>query len=218
MITLNNLEIGYYGVPILPPINYTFQDDAIYGILAASGKGKSTLLKTISGLLRPIDGSVEIDGTVYRGTDKNPVLMMNQRYVNFDWLSCTKNILIVQRNKKLRKVEDAERVLDQVGLLDYKDKWPTQLSGGMQQRLALARVLYARPKYLLMDEPLSALDDKTRAVMQSLVMDLHKELHNTIILVTHSEAEADLMCDYKFRLGGTEDGQKTQSTGKDGPG
>ncbi|MCM1214156.1 MAG: ABC transporter ATP-binding protein [Lachnospiraceae bacterium] len=202
MITLNNLEIGYDGVPILPPINSSFEDNKIYGILAKSGKGKSTLLKTISGLLRPVSGTVEINGTVYKGTDNNPVLMMHQKYTNLNWLTCTKNILIAQRNRKLRRDEDAEKVLDQVGLLKYKDKWPTQLSGGMQQRLALARVLYARPKYLLMDEPLSALDDKTRAVMQNLVLDLHKELHNTIILVTHSEAEADLMCDYKLHLGG----------------
>ena len=208
MITLNNLEVGYNGVAILPPMNYTFEDDKIYGILAKSGYGKSTLLKTISGLLRPISGYVEIDGVVHRGTNTNPVLMMHQRYTNFNWLSCTKNILIAQRNRRLRNPEDAWKVLDQVGLLEYKDKWPTQLSGGMQQRLALARVLYARPKYLLMDEPLSALDDKTRAVMQNLVLELHKELHNTIILVTHSEAEADLMCDFKIQLGGIEDGKR----------
>ena len=208
MITLNNLEIGYNGIAILPPLNYTFEDDKIYGILAKSGYGKSTLLKTISGLLRPVDGCVEIDGVIHRGTNTNPVLMMHQKYTNFNWLSCTKNILIAQRNRRLRNPEDAWKVLDQVGLLEYKDKWPTQLSGGMQQRLALARVLYARPKYLLMDEPLSALDDKTRAVMQNLVLDLHKELHNTIILVTHSEAEADLMCDFKIQLGGIEDGKR----------
>lgn len=208
MIKLADLEVGYNGLPILPPMNFTFEDDKIYGILAKSGKGKSTLLKTISGLLRPVAGTVSIDGTVYKGTDHNPVLMMHQKYTNFNWLSCTKNILIAQRDRRLRNPEDAWKVLDQVGLLEYKDKWPTQLSGGMQQRLALARVLYARPKYLLMDEPLSALDDKTRAVMQNLVLDLHKELHNTIILVTHSEAEADLMCDFKIHLGGNEDGSK----------
>jgi len=209
MIKLTELEIGYQGSPILPPITFDFEDNRIYGILAKSGKGKSTLLKTISGLLRPVAGTVEIDGIAYKGTDNNPVLMMHQKYTNFNWLSCTKNILIAQRDRSLRKEEDAWKVLDQVGLFEYKDKWPTQLSGGMQQRLALARVLYARPKYLLMDEPLSALDDKTRAVMQNLVLELHKELHNTIILVTHSEAEADLMCDYKLHLGGNENGTKT---------
>ena len=75
------------------------------------------------------------------------------------------------------------------------DKWPSQLSGGMQQRLALARTLYVKPKYLLMDEPLSALDDKTRSKMQRLILDVHAETGNTIIMVTHSQDEAFKMCD-----------------------
>lgn len=212
MIELRGLSVGYNGVAILPPIDYIFRDDSIIGILGRSGKGKSTLLKTIAKLIPPVDGFVNIQLPDVTGK-KIPVYMMHQKYTNFDWLSCTKNILIVQRNRKLRKSkEEQERALDvlnKVGLYEWRDSYPTQLSGGMQQRLALARVLYARPKILLMDEPLSALDDATRSKMQELVMELHKELHNTIILVTHSEAEADLMCDDKYYIGGKDDGKET---------
>ena len=175
MIKLNDLAIGYNGEAILEHIDQEFDDGLIYGILAKSGAGKTTLLKTISGLLHPVHGEVVIDGTTYRNADKNPVYMMHQRYSNFGWLSCTENVLIAQRDKKLRSRDDAIKVLAAVGLEQYADKWPSQLSGGMQQRLALARTLYVKPKYLLMDEPLSALDDKTRSEMQRLILDVHAE-------------------------------------------
>lgn len=195
MIKLNDLSIGYNGEAILEHINQTFDDGLIYGILAKSGYGKTTLLKTIAGLLRPVAGSVVIDGVTYRNADRNPVYMMHQRYSNFGWLSCVDNVLIAQRDKKLRSSEDAIKVLSSVGLEQYADKWPSQLSGGMQQRLALARTLYVQPKYLLMDEPLSALDDKTRGIMQRLILGVHTTTGNTIIMVTHSQDEAVKMCD-----------------------
>ena len=121
--------------------------------------------------------------------------MMHQRYSNFNWLTCLDNVLIAQRDKKLRDSDEAMKVLAAVGLDQYTDKWPSQLSGGMQQRLALARTLYVQPKYLLMDEPLSALDDKTRSSMQRLILDVHAVTQNTIIMVTHSQDEAFKMCD-----------------------
>lgn len=151
MIKLNDLAIGYNGEAILEHIDQEFDDGLIYGILAKSGAGKTTLLKTISGLLHPVHGEVVIDGTTYRNADKNPVYMMHQRYSNFGWLSCTENVLIAQRDKKLRSRDDAIKVLAAVGLEQYADKWPSQLSGGMQQRLALARTLYVKPKYIGID-------------------------------------------------------------------
>lgn len=205
MIRLYSLSIGYNGTAILNNLDETFEDGKIYGILAQSGTGKTTLPKTIAGLLKPIAGTVRIDGVAYKNADLNPVYMMHQRYSNFGWLTCVDNILIAERDKKLRKsqfqYENALQALNQVGLLEYADKWPSQLSGGMQQRLALARTLYVKPKYLLMDEPLSALDDKTRAKMQALILDVHMETGNTILMVTHSQAEADKMCDYIINLG-----------------
>jgi ABC-type nitrate/sulfonate/bicarbonate transport system ATPase subunit len=128
--------------------------------------------------------------------------MMHQRYTNFNWLTCLDNVLIAERNKRKRKELEpiAKQVLEQVGLIDYLDRYPTELSGGMQQRLALARVLFVKPKYLLMDEPLSALDDSTRAIMQQFIIDVHKQTNNTIIMVTHSVEEAHKMCDEIVQL------------------
>ncbi|MCM1221041.1 MAG: ABC transporter ATP-binding protein [Lachnospiraceae bacterium] len=206
MIQLNDLSIGYGGEAILEHMDMDFNDGLIYGILAKSGVGKTTLLKTIAGLIPPVKGHVSIDGVCYRTAKRNPVYMMHQRYCNFNWLSCLENVLIAQRNKRERYTDESRNnaytALCQVGLEDCKDKWPSQLSGGMQQRLALARTLYVKPKYLLMDEPLSALDDKTRSEMQSLILDIHLKTQNTILMVTHSQDEAAKMCDQIISIGG----------------
>lgn len=206
MIQLNNLSIGYSGVAIIDGLNLSFEDGKVYGILAKSGIGKTTLLKTIAGLLPPVKGHVSIDGVYYRTSRRNPVYMMHQRYCNFNWLTCLENVLIAQRDKRKRYTEesraDAHLALCQVGLDSCEDKWPSQLSGGMQQRLALARTLYVKPKYLLMDEPLSALDDNTRSEMQSLILNIHRKTQSTILMVTHSQDEASKMCDQIIRIGG----------------
>lgn len=194
MITLNKLVVGY-DKPLTKPMDLKFDDGKIYGILGKSGCGKSTLLKTIASMIKPISGEV-----VNQNTDQ--VYMMHQRYTNFNWLSCLDNVLIAERKKRKRKElrPQAVDVLNKVGLGEYLDRYPTELSGGMQQRLALARVLFVKPSILLMDEPLSALDDSTRAKMQQLIMDIHKETGNTIIMVTHSIAEAEKMCDQIIKL------------------
>lgn len=194
MISLNELVIGY-DRPLMEPLNHTFEDGKIYGVLGKSGCGKSTLLKTIAKMHKPLSGQV------LRADDKQ-IYMMHQRYTNFNWLSCLDNVLIAERNKRKRKERKPEAiaVLEQVGLGEYLDRYPTELSGGMQQRLALARVLFIKPSYLLMDEPLSALDDTTRAVMQKLIMDTHNETSNTIIMITHSIEEAHKMCDKIIQL------------------
>jgi ABC-type nitrate/sulfonate/bicarbonate transport system ATPase subunit len=194
MITLTDLVVGY-NKPLMKPLNLTFESGKIYGILGKSGCGKSTLLKTIAKMQKQISGTVTRD-------DKSQVYMMHQKYTNFNWLDCLDNVLIAERSKKKRKESEAhaKKVLKQVGLEEYLDRYPTELSGGMQQRLALARVLFVKPKILLMDEPLSALDDNTRAKIQKLIMDIHKETSNTIIMVTHSVEEAHKMCDEIIQL------------------
>lgn len=194
MITLNNLSIGYKK-PLMKPLSYQFEDGKIYGIIGPSGCGKSTLLKTISKMHKPITGNV-------KQTDDKQIYMMHQRYTNFNWLTALNNVLIAERNKQKREelMPKAIEVLQQVGLGEYIDRYPTELSGGMQQRLALARVLFVKPHYLLMDEPLSALDDSTRSKMQRLILDIHRSTNNTIIMVTHSIEEAEKMCDQIINL------------------
>lgn len=194
MITLNKLVVGY-DKPLTKPMDLKFDDGMIYGILGKSGCGKSTLLKTIASMIKPISGKVINQNT-------KQIYMMHQRYTNFNWLSCLDNVLIAERKGCKRKElrPQAVDVLNKVGLGEYLDRYPTELSGGMQQRLALARVLFVKPSILLMDEPLSALDDSTRAKMQQFIMDIHKETGNTIIMVTHSIAEAEKMCDQIIKL------------------
>jgi ABC-type nitrate/sulfonate/bicarbonate transport system ATPase subunit len=194
VIQLNNLVVGY-DKPLMKPLNYKFEDGKIYGILGKSGCGKSSLLRTIARMNKEISGQVTNE-------NKDHIYMMHQRYTNFDWLTCLDNVLIAERNRRKRKElrPKAVEVLRRVGLEEYLDRYPTELSGGMQQRLALARVMFVKPAILLMDEPLSALDDSTRVKMQQLIMDTHKETGNTIIMVTHSVDEAEKMCDQIIKL------------------
>lgn len=193
MIKMNNVSIGYAPIAIKENINYTFEDGKIYGILGESGIGKTTFLKTIAGLLKPINGNIE------NSHSNKEIFMMHQSYTCFDWLNCLDNILITERIKYHRITKElkdkAMEALKSVGLEEHAKKYPTQLSGGQRQRLALARTLFTLPKVILMDEPLSALDEETRIGMQDLILDIHKQTHNTIIMVTHSKEEANKMCD-----------------------
>ena len=193
MITTKNLSIGYHRKSVaLAPDNKN-KKDKIYGIIGTSGIGKTTFLKTLSGLIKPISGEL------YCNCRQNDIFMMHQQYTSFDWLRCLDNILIIDDVRKHKLTDEiitnARSYLSAVGLGEYENRFPKQLSGGQRQRLALARALYAHPKVLLMDEPLSALDEETRASMQKLILDNQKKDHNTIIMVTHSTKEAEIMCD-----------------------
>lgn len=195
MIQLNDLSIGYSKEkPILSHINYQFEN-TIYGVLGASGCGKTTLLRTISGLTKPLHGQVTI-------SDNIRPYMMHQKYTCFDWLNCLNNIMITEKVLKTKTLtaEDATNILAYVGLKGYEKKYPHQLSGGQKQRLALARTLFVKPSIILMDEPLSALDEATREQMQDLILNVHHETKNTIIMVTHSKEEAKKMCDVVIEL------------------
>lgn len=203
MIEVKNLYTGYCrDKPLLKDFNYDF-DTKVYGILGQSGCGKTTLLRTIAGLMKPLSGEVAINGEVVIKASKNNVYMMHQNYTSFDWLRCLDNVLIAKKVKGRVNGEDinrAKQILSLVGLEGNEDKFPKQLSGGMRQRLALARTLFMSPEIILMDEPLSALDVNTREIMQDLIIKKHKETNNTIIMVTHSREEAKKMCDVIIEL------------------
>ena len=203
MISMNKLTTGYSRAqPLLNEFNAKF-DNKIYGILGESGCGKTTLLRTIAGLTNPLSGEVLIDDKKVDKSYKNDVFMMHQNYTSFDWKTCLGNVLIAKDIKgdiTEQDIKMAKEMLEKVHLLEHMDKYPKQLSGGMRQRLALARTLFMKPKILLMDEPLSALDNATRIDMQNLIMHMHKETNNTIIMVTHSKEEANRMCDEIINL------------------
>ena len=212
MIELKKLTIGYTkDTPLMSNIDYVFEDDKVYGILGKSGYGKSTLLRTIAGLQKPLSGEVFIDNKQVKNARTSEAYMMFQNYTCFDWLKCLDNVLIAQKVRgkiSNQDVENAKRWLSAVGLENDLDKYPTQLSGGMKQRLALARTLFMNPKVVLMDEPLSALDEKTRTAMQNLIVEDHKHDKNIVIMITHSHEEAERICDVviDFERGGFSNG------------
>lgn len=198
MIEVKDLWVGYSrDKPLLKNINCRFEENKIYGMLGESGLGKTTFLRTIAGLEKPISGKIII-------TDHSPIYMMHQSYTCFDWLNVLDNILIASKIKHERITDDvvhsAKMALSQVGLIDYQNYLPGELSGGMRQRLALARTMFVNPGVILMDEPLSALDEITRRNMQDLILLEHRKVKNTILMVTHSTDEAERMCDEIIRL------------------
>lgn len=191
MIELSNLSIGYSrDKPLLSDLNLRLENNKIYGILGESGRGKTTLLRTIAGLLKPLAGNIRNDAPSQK------IFMMHQSYTSFDWLNCRDNVTIAAKVNGERETSGrAEEMLTAVGLAGYEKKYPKQLSGGQRQRLALARTLFINPATILMDEPLSALDDVTRRQMQNLILSRHQKEKNIIVLVTHSPEEAKRMCD-----------------------
>lgn len=203
MIVVNNLCTGYTKTtPLLKGFSCQF-DNQVYGILGESGCGKTTLLRTIAGLTKPLSGEVLVDGVPVSKSNRNGIYMLHQNYTSFDWLTCLDNILIakkIQGNITEEDIENAKQMLEAVKLGQAADKYPRQLSGGMRQRLALARTLFVNPKIILMDEPLSALDGNTRNDMQNLILDIHERTGNTILMVTHSTEEANKMCDKIIKL------------------
>ena len=182
-------------VHALKDISFTLKKGELLTVLGPSGCGKTTLLNIAAGFLRPTSGSIilgekEINGPgVERG-------MVFQQGALFEWLTVAQNVNFGLRMKKVNPIETAKKVeewLEIVGLKGFGNTPTYQLSGGMQQRVALARCLINDPDLILMDEPLGALDALTREKMQSLVLKLWKETGKTIILITHSVEEALLL-------------------------
>jgi len=171
-----------------------------FALLGASGCGKSTLLRMLAGFEQPTSGGIILDGTDLSGTPpyKRPVNMMFQSYALFPHMTVEKNIAFGLKQDGMPKDEMTERVsqmLKLVKLEQFASRKPNQLSGGQRQRVALARSLAKRPKVLLLDEPLGALDKKLREETQFELMDLQQSLGLTFVVVTHDQEEAMTMAD-----------------------
>lgn len=202
LIQFTNIIVGYDKKIIINNLSGTFEENKVYCILGRSGCGKSTLLKTIAGLIKPSNGKVLYLGKPITKPISD-IFMMHQSYTNFPWKNCLDNVLFpIKLIRKItpEDVKEAKEMLKKVGLENHITKYPDELSGGMKQRLALARILVSKPKVILMDEPLSALDDNTRNEMQNLILEMHKATKNTIIMVTHNINDAQKMGDQIINL------------------
>jgi ABC-type nitrate/sulfonate/bicarbonate transport system ATPase subunit len=210
-LSVRDLVVTYLsrdGDPVLAVDNISFSIADKPGIgeivvfLGPSGCGKSTILKVVAGLLTPTKGEILSDGKPIAGTSRDRGMVF-QAYTSFSWLSCQHN---VEYGLKLAGVDGATRAkkardaLGQVGLADFAKRYPKELSGGMKQRLAIARTLVNEPRLLLMDEPFGALDPQTRWGMQSLMLDISRKLDNTILFVTHDVSEAVYLADTVYVL------------------
>lgn len=170
--------------------------------LGASGCGKTTLLNLISGLTLPDEGEIRTLGDLVVGHNPHSV-MVAQAYTCFPWLSALGNVefgLVLRGVPKKERTLLAVDYLKKVGLGDRLDAYPSELSGGMQQRVAIARTLVLRPPMVLMDEPFGALDSQTRSQMQHLLLRLWETEKNLILFVTHDIQEALLLADRIFLL------------------
>ncbi|MDF1856065.1 ABC transporter ATP-binding protein [Pseudooceanicola sp.] len=178
-------------------VNFDVAPGEFIILLGPSGCGKSTLLYMIAGLEHPTSGSVLAHGTAVDKPDADRILIFQEASL-FPWLTVAENVsfgLSLQGASKDERRQKAEELLQEVGLAASADKRPDQLSGGMRQRVAVARALAMRPSILMMDEPFAALDVQTRSKMQGFLQQIWRESGASVVLVTHSIEEAIALAD-----------------------
>lgn len=209
VVTTHNLSRHFYvngeRLQVLSDIDLEVREGDFTSLIGPSGCGKSTLLQCMAGLLPPSSGSTKAAGRTVEGPP-NELTYVFQQYSKsvFPWRTVRKN---VEFGLELASVPRAERtqraltMLERVGLAGVEERYPGQLSGGMQQRVAIARALVCRPRVVLMDEPFSAVDALTRAQLQDLLLDIWSEANLTIVFVTHDVEEAIYLSDRVVALG-----------------
>ncbi|HSF95197.1 MAG TPA: ABC transporter ATP-binding protein [Thermohalobaculum sp.] len=200
MIRLRDVEKHYGTVAALAGVSADIRGGEFFSLLGPSGCGKTTLLRLIAGFDDPTSGTITIDGKPMKGVPANhrPTNMVFQSYAIFPHLNVAENVSYGLKRQRLPKDEVASRVgeaLEMVDLAGYESRASHAMSGGQRQRVALARALVMRPKVLLLDEPLSALDKKLREQMQIELRHLQRHVGITFILVTHDQEEALTMSD-----------------------
>jgi ABC-type nitrate/sulfonate/bicarbonate transport system ATPase subunit len=183
------------GTVALQATDLAVQENDFITVLGPSGCGKSTLLRMVAGLDTPTSGSIELDRrpVIGPGADRG---MVFQSYTLFPWLTVLQNVCFGLRERGLPIAEQhavATSFIAKVGLRGFEGHYPKQLSGGMQQRTALARALANNPRILLMDEPFGALDHQTRELMQELLLGIWEAERKTVLFVTHDIDEAIFM-------------------------
>ena len=189
----------------LTDINLTIEDGSVFGIIGQSGAGKSTLVRSLNLLERPTSGSIIINGRDITSLSekelrefRSSVSMVFQNFSLLQQRTVLRNVMFPLELRHADKKEAEKRareLLELVGLADKCDKYPSQLSGGQQQRVAIARALVNNPSIMLCDEATSALDSMTTHSILKLLKDINEKMGVTIVLITHSLAVAELICD-----------------------
>jgi NitT/TauT family transport system ATP-binding protein len=210
IIEILNVHMAFHvnsrHVNVFNGFSYKIPEHSFLSVIGPSGCGKSTLLRLIAGLERPTSGEIIFNGREIDGPPKGMICVFQQYGKSiFPWRTVLQNIEFGLRSqKKVGRKEARAKCLEYVklvGLDGYEDYYPSQLSGGMQQRVAIARALICEPKVLLMDEPFSALDAMTRAVLQELLLTIWQTIPITIVFVTHDVDEAVFLSGKIISLG-----------------
>jgi NitT/TauT family transport system ATP-binding protein len=184
-------------VPALVDINLTIKEGEFICLLGPSGCGKSTLLRIVAGLIPATSGKITIDGKTIDGPGPDRAVVF-QDYALFPWMTVRDNVEFGLEARKIALAERREisaKLLGVVGLTDFADRFPHHLSGGMKQRVSIARALAVNPSLLLMDEPFGALDAQTRQGLQDELLRIWRDYNKTVIFVTHSIEEAVYLSD-----------------------
>ncbi len=201
ILKLKNINLTYHTLKsethAIKDINLTINDGDFVSIVGPSGCGKTTILSMISGLLKPTSGEILLDNKPISSVSTN-VGYMFQRDNLFEWLNVKQNILVgpkINHFKNCLSNDNLDSLLNKYGLSGFEKAKPSELSGGMRQRVSLIRTLALNPKILLLDEPFSALDYQTRLSVQNDIYSIIKSENKTAILVTHDISEAVCMSD-----------------------
>ena len=202
-IAINGVSMEYKtpkgNTHVLDNVSYEVQDGHFVSIVGPSGVGKTTLLRLLTGLTRPTGGEILVRGKkITSSPDDLAVVLQDYTRSLMPWLSVEKNIALPLKNQNLSKAERKERItasLAEVGLEGAESKYPWQLSGGMQQRVSIARALAVRPSILVMDEPFASVDAQTRFDLEDLVLKVRDDFGITTLMVTHDIDEAVYLSD-----------------------
>ncbi|MCI5568237.1 MAG: ABC transporter ATP-binding protein [Candidatus Alectryocaccobium sp.] len=206
MLRFENVTFTYESAdaPVISDLSFEVPDKSFVSIIGASGSGKTTIFRLLNALERPQSGNITIDGKDIKGL-KNYAGYMPQQDLLFPWRTVERNVMLPMQIKKVSKAEQKEKareMLERVGLLEYADKYPRELSGGMRQRVSFARTLCEGSDLMLLDEPFSALDSITRMEMREWLRDQWERLDKTILFITHDVEEALYLSEKIFVLMG----------------
>jgi nitrate/nitrite transport system ATP-binding protein len=198
-LELRNVSKSFGGTPVLKDVNLTIMEGEFVAVVGYSGQGKTTLMSMIAGLVKPDSGEILLEGKPVAGPGPDRGLVF-QNYSLLPWLTVQENIglavdAVFPEKTPEERAAHVDKYIGMVKLSHAKDRLPRQLSGGMRQRVSVARTLAINPRILLLDEPLSALDALTRANLQDEITQIRREDNTTILLITNSVDEALLLAD-----------------------